>query len=98
MDRAGGELSRVAFRPAVRDEIDGPAARGELERQRLGREEMAAGAAGGQEDGPRSIYSAGAGRWLACGTPICVRFSGRLRVSASTMPIEIAMAINDEPP
>ena len=30
--------------------------------------------------------------------PICLRFSGRLRVSASTMPIEIAMAICEEPP
>ena len=43
-------------------------------------------------------YSAG---WARCATgwkPIDLRFSGRLRVSASTMPMETAMAISEEPP
>ena len=73
-------------------------ARDQLMRQRLGRKQMAAGPAGGQQDRALGHYSAGTARGGTRVNPICVRFSGRLRVSASTMPIEMAIAICDEPP
>ena len=62
-------------------------------RQRLGGKQVAAGPAGGQQDRALGHYSAGTARGGIRVSPICVRFSGRLRVSASTMPIEMAIAI-----
>ena len=92
------EIRREALGAIVGGEVDLPAARDQLMRQRLGRKQMAAGPAGGQQDRALRHYSAGTARGGTRVNPICVRFSGRLRVSASTMPIEMAIAICEEPP
>ena len=93
-----GKVRGKTLDAVVGREMHLPAARDQLVRQRLGRKQMAAGPAGGQQDRALRHYSAGTARGGTRVNPICVRFSGRLRVSASTMPIEMAIAICDEPP
>ena len=90
--------SAVSQRALVRDEFNGDAARRKRVRQRLGRKEMSAGAAGGdQREGPTH---AAAGSWSAPPAPISVRTSvrGRLRVTASRKPMPRDSEISDEPP
>ena len=63
-----------------------PAAREQFARQRLGGEEVAARAAGGDHDGKRRGSSHGTSPWC------------RRRVSASSMPMPSATASADDPP
>ena len=92
------EAASEPFGAIVGGKVHRPAARHQLMRQRLGRKQMSAGPACGKQDRALRHYSAGTACCGARFIPICVRLSGRLRVSASTMPIEIAIAIADEPP
>ena len=68
---------------AVGDEGDGVAARQQLAGERLGREHVATGAAGGERDARAHVASPR---------------PARRRVSASTMPMASESASSDEPP
>ena len=56
------KIRRKALGPVVGRKVDLPAARNQLMRQRLGRKQMAAGPAGGQQDRALGHYSAGTAR------------------------------------
>ena len=99
MDFGCGKMAGEALGAVVGREMHLPAALDHLVRQRLGREEMPARAACREEDRAlRHAYSAGSMRPRVRSKAAGLRFSGRRRVSASTMPIEMAIAISDEPP
>ena len=78
------QLARPLPAAIVGDQCQADAARGEFASQSLGRKDMAAGAAGGEDDG-RAAHAA---------SPR----PARSRVSASSMPTARATEIADDPP
>ena len=92
------EVTSEAPCPIVGGKVHLPASADQIMRKRLGRKQMAACAACGEQDRALRHYLAGTVLGGTRTIPIWVRFSGRLRVSASTMPIDMAMAICEDPP
>ena len=84
MDRVARQLALPLLAAIVGDQRQADAARGELAGQGLGRKDMAAGAAGGENDG--------------LGAHVASPMPARSRVSASSMPTAMATAIAEEPP
>ncbi len=98
---SAGKLPGVGVDPVVGGEMHPPAAALEHRRQRLGREEMPAGAAGAEENDARHALSVQAAlgvgsRRITARPTRCA--SGRRRVSARIRPMPKATAIIDEPP
>ncbi len=87
MDLDAGNPSGKGIGPRIGQEMHRPAARDELGRERLGREQVTAGAAGGEHEGP-----AGRGR-AHNALP-----ASRRRVSASSIPIAKPSESIEEPP
>ena len=84
-----GKSPAVARRALVGREIDRRAARAQRLRQRFGRKQMAAGAAGGEQDERRAVAirpSLRLGR-QPLASARCIAARGRSRVSASSMPM-----------
>jgi hypothetical protein len=85
---AGGKLAAVADRPRVGRQFDRDAARAERRRQRLGREQVAAGSAGGEQDDGRDWrVQAGLPAAAKSGAPASIGARGRPRLSASSIPM-----------
>ena len=104
MRRAGRKGVAVAERPLLGDELDRNAACGENMRERLGRKQMAAGAAGGEKRGRRGHrHRAGLGSTpptalLFLAPASRSAFRRRLRVTARRKPMQSARESKDEPP
>ena len=102
MHGARGKAAAIGERAFVGDEFHRDAARVERMRQRFGRKQMAAGAAGGEKDrASRSCQAAAAATVagpLLAATSVRTRVRGRLRVTASRKPMPSDSEISDEPP
>ena len=96
-----GKMTGETLRAIVGRQMNRPAPPDHLMSKRLGREKMSAGSACREKNGPlghRNVYPIGS---TPCGmrsNGSALRFSGLRRVNARTMPIEMAIAISDEPP
>ena len=98
MHRLCGKLACKPLGPLIRRQMHDPAARFQFMRQRLRWKHMPAGAAGAKESDLVHRYSAGTSIGVVrCGWILMLE-RGLARVSASTNPIEIAIATSDEPP
>ena len=99
MHGACREVSGKAICAIIGGQVHCPSARKEFVRERFRREKMSPGASGGEEYGfRRQGYSAGTSSRTGNPWPRLRSVSGRLRLSANTIPMEMAIAISDEPP
>ena len=90
--------ARKPLSPFVRRQVHGPAARLQLMRQRLRRKHMSPGAACAQDRNLVHHYCAGTSIGAVRLGWIATFDRGLVRVSASTNPIDMAIATSDEPP
>ena len=98
MNRSAGKFACKTLRPFVRRKMDRPSARSQFMRQRFRRKHMPASPTGAKKRDLQHDYSAGTSigvERLGC---IATVDRGFDRVSASTNPIETAIATSDEPP
>ena len=98
MDGLGRKLARKPLGPRIRCQMHGPSTRFQLMCQRFCRKHMSAGAACTKKGNLVRGHSAGTSKGDERLGSTKIRACGLRRVSASTNPIETAMATSDEPP